>query len=358
MYKTMIIDDDIATLYILKRFKKWEENDFSVEAEACDGKEALKLLNGQHYDLIITDIKMPGMDGIELLQELRDRKSDICVVFLSTHSDFEYAKKGIRLGVFDYMTKPLEDQTLSEILKRAKTYLDSKYDKVQDSIKEDSTGLYYPKNREESIINMVLNVSSELENEAIDTFEEICGMLDGDSTKTKTIINTMLYNIISKVDETYPWLGEVDSIRGNLSVPGENSIDVIKNYFIRILREVSCKIQKYELNHPDSVIQRICRYIIENIENGISLEKVANEVHISRDYVGKLFKQKVQCNFNDYVTKVKMERAKHLLLTGDYKNYEVCEKLGYKKTDYFTSLFKEYTGFTPSEYKKMALREK
>jgi two-component system response regulator YesN len=358
MYKTMIIDDDIATLYILKRFKKWEENGFSVKAEACDGKEALKLLNEQQYDLIITDIKMPGMDGIELLQELRDRSSDICVIFLSTHSDFEYAKKGIRLGVFDYMTKPLEDETLSEILKRAKTHLDSKYDKVQDSNKEDSTGLYYPKNREESIINMVLNVSSELENEALETFDEIYGMLDEDSTKTKTIINTMLYNIISKVDETYPWLGEVESISGNLSVPAENSTIVIKNYFIRILKEVSCKIQKYELNHPDSVIQRICRYIIENIENGISLEKVANEVHISRDYVGKLFKQKVQCNFNDYVTKVKMERAKQLLLTGDYKNYEVCEKLGYKKTDYFTSLFKEYTGFTPSEYKKMVFREK
>lgn len=363
MYKVLIVDDDMATLYMLKRFKKWEECGFSLDGEACDGKEALRKLNEKQYDLIITDIKMPGMDGIEFLQELRSINIDTCVIFLSTHSDFEYAKQGIRWGVFEYITKPLAESVLLDILMRAQVYIDQKYEqKAKDNNREkiqqeENSRVYYPNNHESSIMKLILSAGSQLENATTETFKEICTMQDGDISKIRVVANSLLFNIRNKVNETFPWLNRVEGETRCPSIQNNECIKSMQKEFTEHLMEMREEIQKYELNHSDSIIRRICECVIDNIENEISLELISNEVHISKDYVGKIFKQKVMCNFNEYVTKVKMEHAKYLLLSGDYKNYEVCEKLGYKKTDYFASLFKSYTGFTPMEYKKMKLKE-
>lgn len=355
MYKVLIVDDDIATLYMLKRFKKWTECGFSIDGEACDGKEALQKLKHKQYDLIITDIKMPGMDGIEFLQELRDMNMDTCVIFLSTHSDFEYAKQGIRFGVFEYMTKPLGENTLFDILMRAHSYIDQKYLSKADNkenLQQDTSRDYYPSNHESSIITLILNADPQLENFVVDAFKDICTMLDGDTAKIRVLVNSLLYNIRSKVNEAFPWLTRIEGNDKYTDIQADEGIKSMQREFFESALEMQKKIQKYELNHSDSLIRRICECAIDNIENEISLELIANEVHISKDYVGKIFKQRVMYNFNDYVTKIKMEHAKYLLLSGDYRNYEVCEKLGYKKTDYFASLFKSYTGYTPTEYRK------
>ncbi len=359
MYKVLIVDDDMAILYMLKRFKKWGECGFAVEGEACDGKEALQKLNEKEYDLIITDIKMPGVDGIEFLQELRSMKIDTVVIFLSTHSDFEYAKQGIRFGVFEYMTKPFEEDALFDILMRAHLYIEQKNlqkSYTKETIQSEKNLIdYYPKNHENLILALILSADSQLENIAIETFIEICTMHDGDITKIRVLSNSLLYNIRNRVDETFPWLNKIEGNTVYPSIQDNRSIESMQKEFYTNVLEMQKKVQKYELNNSDSIIRRICEYVIDNIENEISLELISNQVHLSKDYVGKIFKQKVSCNFNDYVTRIKMEHAKYLLLSGDYKNYEVCEKLGYKKTDYFTSLFKSYTGFTPTEYRKIGV---
>jgi two-component system, response regulator YesN len=361
MYRVLIVDDDMATLYMLMRFNKWEECGFFVDGDASDGKEALQKLKDKQYDLIITDIKMPGMDGIEFLQELRSRNIDTCVIFLSTHSDFEYAKQGFRFGVFEYMTKPLEESVLFDILIRAHINIDQKYMQIANSNiiesvrKDKNTKDYYPNNSESSIVKLILSADLQLENVAVESFREICMMQDSDTAKIRVIVNSLLFNIRRKVDESFPWLNKVEGNSTYVSIQENLDIEAMQKLFLKSVLEMQEKIQKYELNHTDSIIRRICECVIDNIENEISLELISNEVHFSKDYVGKIFKQKVMCNFNDYVTKVKMEHAKYLLLLGDYKNYEVSEKLGYKKSDYFASLFKSYTGFTPMEYKRLGV---
>lgn len=354
MYKTLIVDDDIATLYMLKRFKKWQNYGFTIDGEAGDGKEALRKLEAAEYDLIITDIKMPGMNGVEFLQEMRSRSLDTCVIFLSTHSDFEYAKQGIRYGVFEYMTKPFEDGMLADILTRAKVHIDQKYEQsLKPAGKAQEEGrVYYPNNHENTLLSLILSGDGQLENAAAETFRDICTLHDGDAAKILVMANTLLFNISRKVDETFPWLNRIEGIINPPCMRERGGIETILPDFTRLLNALQAKIQKYQLNHPDGIIRKICRCVIENIESEISLEFIANEVHISRDYVGKIFKQKVLCNFNDYVTKVKMEHAKYLLAATDCKNYEISERLGYKKADYFSSLFKAYTGITPMEYRK------
>ncbi len=357
MYKVLIVDDDLATLYLLKRFKKWREFGFLIEGEASDGREALRKLYESSFDLIITDIKMPGMDGIEFIQELRSKSINTCVVFLSTHSDFQFAKQGIRFGVFEYLTKPVDEEILSDILVRAKAVIDAKKEQEAklnglEKAQEEESPVYYPVDHENQLISFILAGDPKIEEASKETLYEICNLYDNNMLKVRVLVNSLLYNLRAKLDDKFPWLKRIEGISTFPDIKDLTEIKDIEKEFTSQLISMQKKVHKYHLNHPDSIIRKICQCIIDNIENEISLEFIANEVHISRDYVGKLFKQKVSCNFNDYVTKIKMEHAKYLILSGDYKNYEISEKLGYKKTDYFSALFKAYTGLTPMEYKK------
>ncbi len=118
MYNVLLVDDDIAVRYILKRFD-WKKYNFVVTNEAGNGKEALSILEKHHIDLIITDIRMPGINGIELLEELQERAGYIPqVILLSTYNDFEYAQSGIRYGALDYLTKPVKEEELITALHR------------------------------------------------------------------------------------------------------------------------------------------------------------------------------------------------------------------------------------------------
>ena len=83
------------------------DSDFIVCARAKNGLEVLQCLNSQPINIIFTDIKMPLLNGLDLIQEIRNRSLNVPIVILSGYNDFSYAKKALKLGVFDYLLKPL-----------------------------------------------------------------------------------------------------------------------------------------------------------------------------------------------------------------------------------------------------------
>ncbi|EGW37920.1 response regulator [Desulfosporosinus sp. OT] len=357
MFKVLIVDDDKVVRYMLKKYNKWSNYGFSVEEEASDGKEALRKLTTGHIDLVITDIKMPGMDGIEFLSELSCRKWDVCSILLSTHSDFEYAKQGIRLGAFDFITKPLEDDVLSEALERTKKYLDEKnHQRVRGEeerkLIEDSLTHFYPKKREETIAGLILAGNLAAMTEAEAAFSELARLLDQDLFKTAKLLEIMLLNLSGALYKEFTWLQKVEDPEFSNVLQNTDSMQGMKSEYLSRVRGLITVIKNYELHRSESIVRKTCQYVTDHIDKDINLELVANEVHISKDYLGKFFKQKTGINFNDYLTKIKMEYAKQLLGTGEYKNYEVSEKLGYSSPDYFCRLFKNYTGYTPLQYRK------
>ena len=355
MYRVLIVDDDMAVRYMLKRFKGWEAFGFVLAEEACDGREALKKLKENHFDMVISDIKMPGMDGIEFLSELRESGNDICVLFLSTHSDFSYAKQGIRLGVFDYLTKPFNDESLGEALERVKVYLEEKkeqkvsprYDKY---ILENSQA-YYSKTDEKKLVSDIMSGSLEAINCGENIFEKISEFTEGDLRKLSILVENILSEIDEGIYKVIPWIKNLDNRISNEFFEGKDEKQ-LKEKFISHISSWVRLVVKFELHQSESLIRKICEYVINHIEEDIKMETIANDLYVSRDYIGKLFKQKAGYNLSEYITKVKMEHAKYLILQGEYRNYEISEKLGYKKADYFSQLFKSYIGCTPTEYRK------
>lgn len=352
----LIVDDDRTTRYMLKRYKKWEDYGLSIADEAGDGKEALRKLAAHHYDLLLTDIKMPGMDGIELLKELKLLQWDICVIFLSTHSDFNYAKQGIRWGVFDYMTKPIDEQILTETLRRVKKHLDDKY---VNRIAEDKDAIgdelsqFHPRNDVKALTALLLAGSPLAKEEARRVLNEIELIHGCDAIKIGRLLDNIVIEIREGIHSVFPWLEKVEGGERGGPVLLTDNPDLIREHYLDFFPRMLEVIKKYELHQTNGIVKRTCNYIISHVESNITLDSVAQEINVSKDYIGRLFKQKTGCNFHDYVTKIKMEHAKYLLRTGEFKNYEISEKLGYRTSHYFSQLFKEYSGYTPSMFRKL-----
>ncbi|MGN0642460.1 MAG: response regulator [Huintestinicola sp.] len=247
MYKILIVEDDSALRFIYSKKKVWSDCGFCIEDQASNGKAALELMEKKQYDLILTDIQMSFIDGIELLREIRSKGIQSEVVLVSSYDEFEYARQGLVYGATDYILKPAEDNKLREMLLRVKEKLDSK-------------------------------------------------------------------KVISK---------EVIAAAEQLGITVSE----------------------------EGMVYNICRYFSDNSDRLITLEEMSEAFGFSKDYFGKLFKSHMGTSFNSFYSAVKIEKAKTLLKTGNYKNYEISDMLGYSTVDYFSKIFKEITGETPTQYK-------
>lgn len=123
MFKVIIVDDEPTIKEGLKSLIPWESCGFQVVDTASNGKEALELLEHVTPDLMIVDIRMPGMSGLNLIETIRQTNNDTHFVILSGYADFEYAKKSISLNVDGYLLKPVDEDELIEYLVRINTLL-------------------------------------------------------------------------------------------------------------------------------------------------------------------------------------------------------------------------------------------
>ncbi|TDG00994.1 response regulator [Paenibacillus piri] len=124
MYRVLLVDDEPFARMALRTTFDWESHGFSLIGEASNGKSALRWIERNEVDILITDIAMPVMDGLELMRMARERSPWIKIVLLSCHSDFAYVREAMRLGASDYILKPtLEPEGLKEILEKVKLQL-------------------------------------------------------------------------------------------------------------------------------------------------------------------------------------------------------------------------------------------
>ena len=132
IFSIILADDEQQILYGMKKGIEWEKLGFRVAGVAQNGKEALELMEEVHPDLVISDIKMPFMDGLELSDILKKKMPKIQIIILSGYGEFDYAKEAIKIGVTDYLTKPVTGEQLLEALNKVKQKLDKKKRQEED----------------------------------------------------------------------------------------------------------------------------------------------------------------------------------------------------------------------------------
>lgn len=360
MFKVMIVDDMEIMRRQIKRLPLWgDSTGFIITAEAEDGQEALEKLQIESVDLLIADISMPRINGIELLKESKERCLASCVVFLSEHSEFNFAKEAIQNGIFDYLVKPVNYQELKELLKKVEKFIEEKK-KAQINIRnlEDKLveiiDIYYPANQLKSLAKNIsegnINVMGDIQAMVEDTFIA----LDHDVLKTAIVLQRVYNEIYLEVKSNHDWIEQFldKNLVNDISLTHYNNIDFIKKRIMESIEILLSTINKFIFSSKKSpLIKEICNYIIRNIEREINMSKISEVLFLSKNYIGDIFRQEASITVGEYITMVKIERAKRLIKEEDLRSYEIAYKLGYNHVEYFGKLFKKNTGFSPIEFK-------
>ena len=133
MIKVILVDDEVLALDYLESLIDWESEGFQVVGRATGGKKAWALYEKYKPEIVISDIRMIGMDGLELAGKIKEKNPAAIVVLLSAYKDFEYAQKGIQYGVSNYLLKhELSEESLLAELTHIKAELakQSKKEKI------------------------------------------------------------------------------------------------------------------------------------------------------------------------------------------------------------------------------------
>jgi Response regulator containing CheY-like receiver domain and AraC-type DNA-binding domain len=213
----------------------------------------------------------------------------------------------------------------------------------------------YPAAEEKRILALVGQRAAsvpELFAEAARSVRHIAGE---DGSHTEAIIRRLYLNIVSATFACYKWLGIYIDFQD--IEEGLQGAPCTAEGFTDALRYVYGWIDKLLPAGAQNVLQNICSRILENPESEISLMSIAEQFYMNHTYLSNTFRQKTGVKFNDYVTSVRMARARYLLAHSDLRIYEISGSLGYKDADYFNRLFKKHNGKTPTDCRRDRQRE-
>lgn len=125
----------------------------------------------------------------------------------------------------------------------------------------------------------------------------------------------------------------------------------VEKYMKRYINNIASKIIQKKESEYNHVVKKVCEYIEEKYSQNINLEDIANSVYLTSNYLSNLFKEETGKTIMNYLTEIRLKKAKKLLLNTEYKVFEVAEKVGYKDARYFSQVFKKNVGITPTTFR-------
>ncbi|GAA0802611.1 response regulator transcription factor [Faecalicatena orotica] len=133
-YNVLLVEDEMLLMQSLSRHIESLEAGFKVVCQASNGEDALKCLKKENIHLVMTDIRMPVMDGLTLAKRIHEQYPHILTVILTGYADFDYAREALKQGVFDYMLKPVTMEDLENTLGRVRLHLQKFYELEEDPV--------------------------------------------------------------------------------------------------------------------------------------------------------------------------------------------------------------------------------
>lgn len=349
MYNVLVAGSIEYNTRVLESMSVWGSiSDFEVGNTVHNGNDALKLLRKNSYDMVITEIILPDLDGLQLLRHINQEKLCPVVVILSDTVEFQYVRECLMFGAFDYLKKMPDTKTMLKLLHRAKEHIAAS--DIESVVNADSQNTL---NEEERIINAFINHNSETINIFSDIMEKIYSSGSERPLHNDIIVKKLYLDIITKIFTKYKWLYNFVSIDyyKKLDYLWTGSAQGFKEFFLRKLKhlyELSDRLYPYT---RDKSLNALLEYILNNPEADLRLKTAAEKVFLNYSYLSSNFSDKLTIHYNQYIVSVKMARAAFLLLNEDMKIYEVSAAVSYQDTNYFTRQFKKIYGVSPSEYK-------
>lgn len=382
----LIVDDEKVIREGVKRTVRGAFPDAEVHL-AASPEEAVETLASCRIDVVLTDILMPGMTGLELMRLTRRRHPQVKWVVISAHSEFAYAQEAVRLGARDYLLKPIGKERLIELIHTLREELHQEHAVSAESqlLKQNlkylreavfqrwAAGLdigrfdmsaferSYPEfhlvlvalgspgkvHLEHFIVDNVLSELIEMRGDGFAASLDSHHLLGLAALRPGTAIEAFREELHThlkryvKVPFQIVHSGPVTDIR---SVPEQ----------VRRLRSRTVAPAAASEREPcgNSPVEVALQYIRMHFHSDLSLEKVASVVYLNPVYFSQLFKQKTGQGYKEYVIHLRMERAKELLQDPQLRLVDVAERIGYQDMRHFTQVFRKKFMQTPTEFRQ------
>ncbi|MBB2480146.1 response regulator [Bacillus sp. APMAM] len=346
MYRVMLVDDEYMIHLSLKKLILSMENKFLAVGSAEDGNEALQLLDSVSPHIVITDICMPEMDGLEFIKSAKEKFPSIVFIILSGYNDFEYAQKAIRYGVTDFLLKPIVPEqfikTFNQIYAKLKAN-EQTFSQQNDWVLNLE---YYKKQLAEHIWNANETDASNLIEIILNHYQK----------NQQIPLSQFLENILFFLDKALKKRMENLSLKIPDHFHWSNNIEISLNQLKTIITQMIKIIQSSRNLGSRQNILKAVQYMEEHFPNeSLSLQDVANFIGVSDAYFSRTFKEEMGIGFIKYLIDLRMKKAKELLKISNMKTYEVAIYVGYSDYPHFSRTFKKTFGLTPSEYRKIKL---
>lgn len=369
MVKVFLVEDEAIIRHGIRDNIDWASHGFEFAGEAGDGEYAYPLILKAQPDILVTDIKMPFMDGLELSRLVKKALPRTRIIVLSGYNEFEYAKEAIKIGISDYLLKPVSSAGLIDALKKAADEI-RKNGKIRGFWSGILSATKNIRNFWIKRITAVLTGSSStifkarLSRRVQSVCRGVFRAIGEHNYKSLLLRQYMTMDIFYCVQEFLKKLKaeppEVpESVVDIKRVPKViESVEMTKAYLIE---EFTAALQARDRASNDrygSVIRDAKEYIRANFsQSDLSLNRIAVHIGVSPSYFSSIFKQETGQSFVEYLTQVRMERACELLKCTSYRTSEIGEQVGYNDSHYFSSAFKKAMGQSPKEYKASQTRQ-
>lgn len=359
MFKVLLVDDEPFVTKALKMLINWENFGYNICGEASNGEKAIKLIEEEKPDIVITDIRMPKIDGLQLIKySIEKLNINTKFIILSGYEDFKYAQQAIRYGVKDYLLKPIDEDELVKRLRKLLLELNVADKHINEKFYEDVKDCNFTYSFE-NVLGVNSLVDAIEKNNEIDIKNLVNDIFDYFHEKLSAIevievyINNLIVEIMKIIKDVN---GDVDEfVLKHCQFVGllkNLCFKEVKQKTLELCLESSAYIKLLKSNNSRGVINEVEKFIKKHYMEDINLKLLSEKFYINPVYLGQQFKKYFGKHFNDYLNEIRIEEAKKILARTNKKIYEVAECVGYKNTDYFVGRFQKSVNMSPSEYRK------
>lgn len=403
MLKILLVDDEPTVRKGMLTCIDWNKHGFTIVGEANNGAIALEKALQLKPHIILSDICMPVMDGIELVQHLKEKLPESKIIIMSGYDEFAYAKSLMGMKVTDYLLKPVAEEELIEVLNKLAGEIAD--EELTKSSQETTSKLLYESfpqikakfmskildgtfqssgdlSRWADIIKVPLNAVNcgyAAIVMALDNFGAITDKLSAEEQELHHYaVGNIAEEIIGETASGFLSYYGFEHFTGLICVNNERPCDLeligqrivisLKEYWeqkafigigaavaaisdiTRSYQEALEQLNEKMFKGKRTIIQITLRYIEDNYNKDISLATVAKAAYVTPNYLSRVFKEEMITNFVDWLNQIRIVKAKELLTFTRLKAYEIAEIVCYKDYKYFSTMFKKLTGYSPKDY--------
>lgn len=415
LYTVLVADDEDELREAVCTMIPWQELGFRLVGSASNGLDALQLVEKHEPDLLLTDIRMPFISGIELARQVREMRPTTNIAFLSGYDDFEYAQRAIQYNIISYMLKPLTVKGLEDELRMIRQKIDVQFSMFRQAVpRSDEQG---PRTNE--LMALVLDGYSDLDGKA-EAYALQCGLLQN---KNDRPFYTVMVSVLVKGDGTFDtpasFADSVDRLaakylRGASFFSLNKVVSVLLGSpadfgeFLYILADEITQMSGRVLDRRcrvgvsrmvgdpgalcdayreamEAILQGdraeagaqfisdlepavkggelLCKRALEALEQhymdpGLSLVSLSGMLDVSPNHLSACIKKYAGETFINTLIQKRMEAARELLSTPGLKIRDVAERCGYTDQHYFSYCFKKYCGESPNSMRRRLEEER